>query len=132
MQFSESWLRILVNPPLDTDQLAHAVTMAGLEVEALIRWRRLSTTWWWPRSCRWKSIPDADRLRLCQVAVGEASRSDRLRRAQCGGRPQGAVRAVRARSCPASKSRSAKVRGVESFGMLCSAKELGLARAATA
>ena len=35
MQFSEAWLRSLVNPELDTAQLAHAVTMAGLEVEAL-------------------------------------------------------------------------------------------------
>ena len=35
MQFSEAWLRTLVNPGLDTAQLAHALTMAGLEVEAL-------------------------------------------------------------------------------------------------
>ena len=35
MQFSEAWLRSLVNPALDTPQLAHALTMAGLEVEAL-------------------------------------------------------------------------------------------------
>ena len=35
MQFSEAWLRTLVNPALDTSQLAHLLTMAGLEVEAL-------------------------------------------------------------------------------------------------
>jgi phenylalanyl-tRNA synthetase beta chain len=35
MQFSESWLRTLVNPPLGSDELAHLLTMAGLEVEAL-------------------------------------------------------------------------------------------------
>ena len=33
MQFSENWLRTWVNPPLDSEQLAHALTMAGLEVE---------------------------------------------------------------------------------------------------
>ena len=35
MKFSENWLRTFVNPALDTDQLAHALTMAGLEVEGL-------------------------------------------------------------------------------------------------
>ena len=33
MQFSENWLRTMCNPPLATDELAHALTMAGLEVE---------------------------------------------------------------------------------------------------
>jgi len=33
MQFPESWLRSLVNPPISTDELAHQLTMSGLEVE---------------------------------------------------------------------------------------------------
>jgi len=35
MKFSEHWLRTLVDPPIDSDSLAHALTMAGLEVESL-------------------------------------------------------------------------------------------------
>ena len=35
MKFSENWLRTFVNPPLSTSDLAHALTMAGLEVEAI-------------------------------------------------------------------------------------------------
>ena len=35
MQFPESWLRTICNPPLTTQQLADTLTMAGLEVEEL-------------------------------------------------------------------------------------------------
>jgi phenylalanyl-tRNA synthetase beta chain len=130
MQFPESWLRNLVNPALDTTQLAHVVTMAGLEVEALT-----------PAAPPFSNVvvaeilsadkhPDADRLRVCQVDVGEASPVTIV----CGAPNAAAgLKVPCARPgaiLPGIEIKVAKVRGVESFGMLCSTKELGLEGAA--
>jgi len=130
MQFPESWLRNLVNPALDTAQLAHVVTMAGLEVEALT-----------PAAPPFSNVvvaeilsadkhPDADRLRVCQVDVGEASPITIV----CGAPNAAAgLKVPCARPgavLPGIEIKVAKVRGVESFGMLCSTKELGLESAA--
>ncbi len=130
MQFPESWLRNLVNPALDTAQLSHVLTMAGLEVEA-------ST----PAAPPFNNVvvaeilsaekhPDADRLRVCQVDVGEASPITIV----CGAPNAAAgLKVPCARPgaiLPGFEIKIAKVRGVESFGMLCSTKELGLEGAA--
>lgn len=130
MQFPESWLRSLVNPALDTAQLAHALTMAGLEVEALA-----------PAAPPFNSVvvaeilsaekhPDADRLRVCQVDVGESSPVTIV----CGAPNAAAgLKVPCARpgaKLPGFEIKVAKVRGVESFGMLCSTRELGLEGAA--
>ena len=130
MQFPESWLRSLVNPALDTAQLAHAVTMAGLEVEALT-----------PAAPPFNNVvvaeilsadkhPDADRLRVCQVDVGEANPVTIV----CGAPNAAAgLKVPCARpgaKLPGIEIKVAKVRGVESFGMLCSTRELGLEGAA--
>ncbi len=130
MQFPESWLRNLVNPALDTAQLAHVVTMAGLEVEALT-----------PAAPPFSNVvvaeilsadkhPDADRLRVCQVDVGEASPVTIV----CGAPNAAAgLKVPCARPgaiLPGIEIKVAKVRGVESFGMLCSTRELGLEGAA--
>ena len=127
MQFSEAWLRTLVNPALDTAQLAHALTMAGLEVEALE-----------PAAAAFERVvvaeilsaekhPDADRLRVCRVDVGEAEPVTIV----CGAPNAAAgLRVPCARpgaKLPGIEIKVAKVRGVESFGMLCSTKELGIA-----
>ena len=126
MQFSEAWLRSLVNPALDTAQLAHAVTMAGLEVEAMA-----------PAAPPFNNVvvaeilsadkhPDADRLRVCQVDVGEAAPVTIV----CGAPNAAAgLKVPCARpgaTLPGIEIKVAKVRGVESFGMLCSTRELGL------
>ena len=72
MQFSESWLRSLCNPALSTDELCHLLTMAGLEVEACepaapafnnVVIAQIKTA---------EKHPDADKLKLCTVDVGEA------------------------------------------------------------
>lgn len=130
MQFPESWLRNLVNPALDTAQLSHVLTMAGLEVEA-------ST----PAAPPFNNVvvaeilsaekhPDADRLRVCQVDVGEASPITIV----CGAPNAAAgLKVPCARPgaiLPGFEIKIAKVRGVESFGMLCSTRELGLEGAA--
>ena len=126
MQFPESWLRTLVNPQLSTAELAHRLTMAGLEVEAIQ-----------PAAPPFSGVivgevlsvephPDADRLRVCKVNVGESSPLQIV----CGASNVAAgqkVPCARAGArLPAMEIGEAKVRGIESFGMLCGASEIGL------
>ena len=132
MQFPESWLREFCNPPLSTQQLADTLTMAGLEVEDLK-----------PVAPPFSKIvvgeikeavqhPDADRLRVCQVDVGQAT----LLNIVCGA-PNARVgikvpcALVGAELPPGDDGKPflikvGKLRGVESQGMLCSARELKL------
>ncbi len=130
MQFSEAWLRSLVNPALDTAQLAHAVTMAGLEVEALTPAAPPFNNVVVAEILSAEKHPDADRLRVCQVDVGEAAPVTIV----CGAPNAAAgLKVPCARpgaKLPGVEIKVAKVRGVESFGMLCSTKELGLEGAA--
>jgi phenylalanyl-tRNA synthetase beta chain len=126
MQFPESWLRALVNPPLSSDELCHLLTMAGLEVEEtqpvapafsnIVVARVLST----------EKHPDADKLKLCRVDTGEHG----VLQIVCGApnvAPDMVVPcALVGAKLPGIEIKKAKVRGVESFGMLCSARELGL------
>ena len=126
MQFPEAWLRSLVNPPLDTSQLAHALTMAGLEVEAVTPAAPPFTHVVVAEILSAEKHPDADRLRVCQVDVGEAAPVTIV----CGAPNAAAgLKVPCARPgarLPGIEIKVAKVRGVESFGMLCSTKELGL------
>ena len=126
MQFSESWLRSLVNPALDTQQLAHLLTMAGLEVEAIEPAGAPFNQVVVAKILRAEKHPDADRLQVCQVDIGAAEPLTIV----CGA-PN--ARAGLLTACaqvgaqlPEFNIKQAKVRGVASFGMLCSAKELGL------
>jgi phenylalanyl-tRNA synthetase beta chain len=127
MQFSESWLRSFVNPSLDSEALSHLLTMAGLEVEEMQ-----------PVAPHFDKIvvglvlsaekhPDADKLKLCKVDVGQAEPLQIV----CGA-PNVAAGlrvpcALVGAKLPGIEIKQAKVRGIESFGMLCSAKELGIA-----
>lgn len=130
MQFSEHWLRRFVNPTLNTDALGHALTMAGLEVEE----QKLVAPFFnhvvVGEIVEAVKHPDADRLQLCKVNVGAAE----LLQIVCGA-PNARVGlkvpcAMIGAKLADFNIKQAKVRGVESFGMLCSAKELGLAEAA--
>ncbi|HEY0663477.1 MAG TPA: phenylalanine--tRNA ligase subunit beta, partial [Thiobacillaceae bacterium] len=126
MQFSEAWLRSLVNPALDTSQLAHALTMAGLEVEALTPAAAPFSNVVVAKILTAEKHPNADRLRVCQVDVGEGAPVTIV----CGAPNAAAgLKVPCARpgaKLPGIEIKVAKVRGVESFGMLCSTKELGL------
>ena len=126
MQFSEAWLRTLVNPAMDTPQLAHVLTMAGLEVEALAPTAPSFDKVVVAEILSAEKHPDADRLRICQVDVGESAPVMIV----CGAPNAAAgLRVPCARpgaKLPGIEIKVAKVRGVESFGMLCSTKELGL------
>ena len=131
MKFSEQWLRSLVNPALDSEQLAHLLTMAGLEVEeqapAAPPFSRVVVA----EVLSLQKHENADRINVCQVNIGEAEPIQIV----CGASNVAAGLKVPCALVGAElpgdfKIRQAKVRGVESFGMLCSAKEIGLAEEA--
>ncbi len=126
MQFSESWLRSLCNPALSTDELCHLLTMAGLEVEER---RAAGADFAGVVVAEVLSVekhPDADKLKLCSVNVGESAPLQIV----CGAPNVAAgmkVPCARVGALlPGIEIKRAKVRGIESFGMLCSARELGL------
>ncbi|MCX8566644.1 MAG: phenylalanyl-tRNA synthetase beta subunit [Glomeribacter sp. 1016415] len=131
MQFPQSWLRSLVDPTLSTESLAHALTMAGLEVEALRAIAPPTSKVVVGQIREVVKHPDADRLNVCQVDVGAAE----LLTIVCGA-PNVAVGckvpcALIGAELPAAEAGGApfrikrsKLRGVESQGMLCSAREL--------
>src|SRR5687768_5965099 len=132
MQFPESWLREFCNPPLTTQQLADTLTMAGLEVEELKPVAPPFTKIVVGEIKEAVQHPDADRLRVCQVDVGQGS----LLNIVCGA-PNARVgikvpcAMVGAELPPGEDGRPflikvGKLRGVESQGMLCSARELKL------
>lgn len=132
MLIPESWLRSYCNPPLDTDQLAHALTMAGLEVESVRRGAPPFTHVVVGEIVAREKHPNADRLSVCTVNVGEAEPLTIVcgaPNARAGIRVPCAL--VGAELPPGEDGkpfviRQAKMRGVESAGMLCSARELGI------
>jgi len=133
MQFPESWLRAFCNPPLSTAELAETLTMAGLEVEELAPVAPPFSGIVVGEIKQAEQHPNADRLRVCQVDVGQPE----LLTIVCGA-PNARVgirvpcATVGAELPPGDDGKPflikiGKLRGVESFGMLCSAKELKLA-----
>jgi phenylalanyl-tRNA synthetase beta chain len=133
MQFPESWLREFCNPAITTQELADTLTMAGLEVEELQPVAPPFTGIVVGEIKEAVQHPDADRLRICQVDVGQGA----LLNIVCGA-PNARVgikipcATVGAELPPGEdgkpfKIKVGKLRGVESQGMLCSAKELKIA-----
>ena len=133
MQFSESWLRQYVNPSLDSDALSHAMTMAGLEVEERHSVAPVFTNIVVAQILSAEQHPDADRLRVCKVDAGTGQELQIV----CGAPnaragikiPCALVGAELPPSEPGGKPfmiKVGKLRGVESQGMLCSGRELGL------
>ena len=72
MKFSENWLRTWVNPELSSEELAHTLTMAGLEVESLEAVAPAFSNVVVAEVLEVVKHPNADRLNVCQVNVGEA------------------------------------------------------------
>ncbi len=128
MQISEAWLREYVNPAISTEDLVAQLTMAGLEVDSVK-----------PAGVEFSGVvigevvsveqhPNADKLKVCKVNVGKQD----LLQIVCGASnvrsglkvPAALIDAV----LPGDfKIKPSKLRGVESYGMLCSEKEIGLA-----
>ena len=131
MKFSEQWLREWVNPAISTAELAHQLTMAGLEVESVEAVAGDFSQVVVGEVLQVEPHPDADKLRVCQVNVGEATPLNIV----CGAAnvrqgmkaPVALVGAVLPGDFKIKKS---KLRGVPSHGMLCSTKELGLSEQA--
>ena len=136
MKFSESWLREWVNPALTSDELAHQITMAGLEVDGVD-----------PVAGEFSGVvigevvecgphPDADKLQVTKISLGDYSSATvekgELIDIVCGAKNcrkglKVAVATVGAVLPGDFKIKKAKLRGVPSFGMLCSESEIGLA-----
>lgn len=126
MKFSEQWLREWVNPPVDSEKLCEQLTMAGLEVDGIE-----------PAAAEFSGVvvaevisadqhPNADKLRLCEVSTGSETHQ-----IICGAPNARAGIKVACAEIGAVlpgnfKIKRAKLRGVESLGMLCSESELGL------
>lgn len=127
MQFSQQWLYSWVNPQLSSEQLAHTLTMAGLEVE---KTELAAPPFTGVVVAEIKSVqkhPDADRLNITQIDAGTGE----LIQIVCGApNVQVGIKvpcALAGAVLPGNfKIKPTKMRGQESNGMLCSAKELGL------
>ncbi len=126
MQFSESWLRSRVNPTLDSAALSHQLTMAGLEVEALMPVAPPFSFVVVAQILSAERHPDADRLQVCQVDVGMSEPLQIVCGASNARAGLKTACALVGAQLPGFEIKRAKVRGVESLGMMCSAKELGM------
>ena len=132
MRFSEAWLREWVHPPVNTAELADQLSMAGLEVDAVE-----------PAAPAFSGVvvgavtareqhPDADKLSVCTVDVGTGEPLQIV----CGAANVATGMRVPVATVGATlpgdfKIRKAKLRGVQSLGMICSASELGLAESSS-
>jgi len=126
MQFSENWLRSLVNTDLDSQALSHALTMAGLEVEEMQPVAASFSKVVVARIISAEKHPDADRLQVCQVDVGLSAPLQIVCGAANARAGLIAPCALVGAELPGISIKQAKVRGVDSFGMMCSSKELGI------
>ncbi|MEC4089344.1 phenylalanine--tRNA ligase subunit beta [Pseudoalteromonas rubra] len=128
MKFSEKWLREWVNPAIDTEALSEQLSMAGLEVDGVD-----------PVAGDFEGVvigevvecgqhPDADKLRVTKVNVGEDELLDIVcGAANCRTGLKVAVAKVGAVLPGGFKIKKAKLRGQPSHGMLCAFEELGMA-----
>ncbi|MDA8165193.1 MAG: phenylalanine--tRNA ligase subunit beta [Desulfobacteraceae bacterium] len=126
MKFTFSWLTQYIDPGLTPAQVADRLTMAGLEVDSV---EELFATFDNVRVAKVLGVerhPDADKLTVCRVEVGTEEKQ-----IVCGA-PNVRAGLTTAVALPGAKLPSglvikkAKLRGVESQGMLCSAREIGL------
>ena len=127
MKFSEHWLRTMADPPIGTAELCDRLTMAGLEVEDAIPAAPPFSGVVVGRIERVDPHPNADRLNVCIVNVGVPERLTIICGAPNAVAGMKAPCAVLGAKLPGGLAITrATVRGVESQGMLCSAKELGI------
>jgi phenylalanyl-tRNA synthetase beta chain len=132
MQFSENWLRTMVNPAMTSDELSHLLTMSGLEVEEVEAVAPPFSNVVVAEVLEVVRHPNADRLNVCTVNVGTGS----LLNIVCGApNVRAGMKAICAMAGavlpPGADGKPFEIkvgllRGVESQGMMCSAKELKL------
>jgi phenylalanyl-tRNA synthetase beta chain len=136
MQFSENWLRTMVDPKITSDELAHLLTMSGLEVEEVEAVAPPFSNVVVGEVLEVLKHPNADRLNVCTVNVGTGT----LLNIVCGApnvrAGMKAICAMAGAQLPPGADgkpfviKVGELRGVESQGMLCSAKELKLSEEA--
>ena len=124
MKFSEQWLRGWVNPQVGRDELVARLSMAGLEVDSVSPAAGIFSGVVVGEVLSTEQHPDADKLRVCQVSNGSETFQ-----VVCGApnvRPGLKIPfAMIGAQLPGDfKIKKAKLRGVESNGMLCSQAEL--------
>jgi len=131
MKFSEQWLREWVDPQIDSAELVEQLTMLGLEVDGVERCE-LHEQIVVAAIDAVEPHPDADKLRVCSVDDG----SGETLQIVCGAPNAAAgmrvpLARVGAELPGGLKIKRARLRGVASAGMLCSAAELGLSEDAS-
>jgi phenylalanyl-tRNA synthetase beta chain len=127
MLFTEEWLREYCNPQLNTEELAEKLTMIGLEVEDVTRIAPPFSGVVVASVLSCRPHENSDHLHVCEVDAGTGE----ILQIVCGA-PN--VRAGIKTACAligaelpgGIKIKKSKLRGVASFGMLCSARELGI------
>ncbi len=126
MKISTNWLKELVKTDLSVAQISHTLTMAGLEVEEE---SGVAAVFDHIVVAEVKTVsphPNADKLRVCEVDAGTGS----LLQIVCGAPNVAAGMrvpcALVGAKLPGLEIKAAKLRGVDSNGMLCSARELGI------
>lgn len=127
MKISENWLRSWVNPAVDSEVLAHQLTMAGLEVDDSSTVAKAFTGVVVGEVLTVDPHPDADRLRVTTVNIGHGTPLQIV----CGAPNVAAGLKVPVATIGAVlpgdfKIKKGKLRGVESQGMLCGASEIDL------
>ncbi|VAW64117.1 Phenylalanyl-tRNA synthetase beta chain [hydrothermal vent metagenome] len=130
MKISQNWLHEWVNPQTDLDEFCATITMAGLEVDSIEPAAGEFTNIVVAKVTAVEKHPDADKLNVCKVNTGKEELQ-----IVCGAANvrEGLVVACATIGAvlPGNfKIKKSKLRGVESFGMLCSEKEMGLAEQA--
>ena len=125
MRVSFNWLKEYVDVPVTPEELAEKMTMSGVAVENIEYPGKGIEKIVTARIEKILPHPNADKLVICQINVGSetlqvVTGAPNVREGQI------IILALVGATLPGIKITKAKLRGVESFGMLCSAKELGL------
>jgi phenylalanyl-tRNA synthetase beta chain len=126
MRFSESWLREWINPLVDTQQLAHRLTMIGLEVDAIEPAAPLFSGVIVAQVLSVEPHPEADKLKITRVSDGTSTFQIVCGASNVVPGMRVPLATIGAQLPDGLVIKSAKLRGVASEGMLCSATELGL------
>lgn len=131
MKFSEQWVREWADPEIATQALADQLSLAGLEVDGIEAAAGEFSGVVVGKVVALEQHPDADKLRVCKVEAGEHNIEGQPLQIVCGAPNvvEGMfvpLATVGAKLPGGMKIKKGKLRGVESFGMLCGASELGI------
>ena len=127
MKFSEKWLREIINPAIDSEKLFHQLTMAGLEVDSVTKACPEFDGLFVAEVKSVKKHPNADKLQICEVDCSDKDSYTIVCGAPNVKKGMRTILAkVGAQLSGKPKLKSIKLKGVESFGMLCSAREICL------